>query len=138
MVPSAEDGLRAALGDAHRQYTRHVNFREDWRGHLWQERFHSFVMDETYLLATVRYVERNPVAANLCHRPEDWQWSSASAHLSGIDDELVKVAPMLSRIEDWRRYLSEGEAHAVDNSVLQKHSRTGRPLGSTRFVSKLE
>jgi hypothetical protein len=66
MAPRCEDGLRAALSEAHRRYTRHVNFRQGWRGHLWQERFHSFVMDAQYLLATVRYVERNPVAAQLC------------------------------------------------------------------------
>ena len=42
MVPKNEDGLRATLGEAHRGYTRYVNFREQWRGHLWQERFHSF------------------------------------------------------------------------------------------------
>lgn len=67
MIPSHEDGLRAVLGEVHRRYTRHVNFRKGWRGHLWKERFHSFVMDEEYLLATVRYVERNPlVAAPLC------------------------------------------------------------------------
>ena len=46
MVPSEEDGLRATLGEVHRRYTRYVNFRKGWRGHLWQERFHSFVMDE--------------------------------------------------------------------------------------------
>jgi putative transposase len=66
MVPNTEDGLRATLGEAHRHYTRHINYRQGWRGHLWQERFHSFLMDEDYLLATVRYVERNPVAAGLC------------------------------------------------------------------------
>jgi putative transposase len=58
---------------------------------LWQERFHSFVMDEHYLLATVRYVELNPVRANLCHSPEDWPWSSAKAHIQGIDDDIVTV-----------------------------------------------
>ena len=34
-VPSDEDGLRHAIGEAHRRYTRHVNFRQGWRGHLW-------------------------------------------------------------------------------------------------------
>ena len=53
------------LGEAHRRYTRQVNLRNYWRGHLWQERFHSFPMDEAYLMAAVRYVERNPVAAGL-------------------------------------------------------------------------
>src|ERR1700709_2669253 len=34
LVPSDPDGLRAALGEAHRRYTRHVNLREGCRGYL--------------------------------------------------------------------------------------------------------
>jgi REP element-mobilizing transposase RayT len=45
-VPKSQDGLRRAIGEAHRRYTRRVNFRERWRGHLWQGRFASFVMEE--------------------------------------------------------------------------------------------
>ncbi len=83
LVPSTQDGLRSALGEAHRQYTRHINFREGCRGHLWQERFHSFAMDERYLLSAVRYVELNLVHAGMAKRPEDYPWSSARAHLEG-------------------------------------------------------
>ena len=71
MVRSHLDGLCAALGEAHRRYTRAVNFHERWRGHLRQERFHSFPMDEAYLLAAVRYAGQNPVAARLCQRAQD-------------------------------------------------------------------
>ena len=35
-VPGSEQGLRRAVGEAHRRYTRRVNFREKWRGYLWQ------------------------------------------------------------------------------------------------------
>jgi putative transposase len=38
VVPESEEGLYRAIGEAHRRYTRHVNFREGWRGHLWQGR----------------------------------------------------------------------------------------------------
>jgi len=79
MVPHQEDGLRSAPGECHRRYTRHIHFREGWRVHLWQERFHSFVMDKEYLLVTVQYVERNPASAGLCKYPEQWRWSSARA-----------------------------------------------------------
>jgi putative transposase len=135
MVPSEEDGLRAALGEAHRRYTRHVYFRQGWRGHLWQERFHSFVMDEHYLLATVRYVERNPVVARLCRHPVDWKWSSAYAHLMAQDDGLVLVKSMLERVDDWGAYLSS--AHDEETQVIQQHTRTGRPLGDNGFVQHL-
>ena len=47
VVPEAADRLRRAIGEAHRRYTRPINFREGWCGHLWQERFASFPMDET-------------------------------------------------------------------------------------------
>ena len=137
MVPSHEDGLRAALGEAHRRYTLAINQRYDWRGHLWQERFHSFPMDEAYLLAAVRYVERNPVAAGLCHRAEEWPWSSAQAHLQGRDDELVETKPMLSRIGNWAAYLASDTVDDADDR-LAEHARTGRPLGDEQFITTLE
>ena len=62
-VPDREESLARAIGEAHRRYTRRINFREGWRGHLWQERFASFPMDEKYLLAAACYVEMNPVQA---------------------------------------------------------------------------
>ena len=97
-TPKTEDGFRRAIGDAHRRYTRRVNFREGWRGHLWQGRFASFVMDEPYLLAAARYVELNPVRADLTLDAADWPWSGAKAPHSGCDDRLVRVAPMLAMI----------------------------------------
>lgn len=136
MVPTHEEGLRAAIGEAHRRYTRHVNFRNGWRGHLWQERFHSFVMDERYLLATVRYVERNPVKASLCRHPAEWRWSSAPAHLVGRDDRLVRVRPMLDRVGDWSSYLASERME--DAELIGQHTRIGRPLGSRDFVQQLE
>ena len=94
-VPHTEEGLSRAIGEAHRRYTRRINFRENWRGHLWQERLASFPMDEQYLLAIARYVEMNPVAAKLVQDPGDYRWSSAHAHLVGQDDDLVRVLPLL-------------------------------------------
>ena len=41
VVPQSAESLRRAIGEAHRRYTRWINFREGWRGHLWQGRFAS-------------------------------------------------------------------------------------------------
>lgn len=136
-VPRAGDSLARLFSTAHRQYTRHINFREGWRGHLWQERFHSFVMDERHLIAAVRYVEMNPVRASLCRRPEDWAWSSARAHLTGHDDALVSVAPMLARIGSWSDYLT-GDSNQESVDAIRLHTRTGRPAGEEAFLVKLE
>ncbi len=136
LVPSTEDGLRAALAETHRRYTRRVNSREGWQGHLWQDRFASFPLDDAHLWAAVRYVERNPVRAKLVSQPEAWRWSSARAHLAGEDDGLVTVAPLLERFEDWSAYLAASEDGDVE--PLRQHARTGRPLGDAGFVAKLE
>ena len=137
LVPRDADGLRAALGEAHRRYTRRINAREGWRGHLWQERFHSFPMDEQHLMAAARYVELNPVRARLVKRPRAWRWSSARAHLAGEDDRLVQAGPLLERIPDWAAFLAGG-MEEDDLEQIRKHSRTGRPLGSERFIARLE
>ncbi len=114
-----------------------INFREGWRGHLWQERFHSFVMDEPHLIAASRYVERNPVRAWLCARPEDWPWSSAKPHLAGVGDELVSVHPLLELISDWDRFIGDPDASDIGDR-LRTHASTGRPLGPDSFVEDLE
>ena len=49
----------------------------------------------THLIRAVRYVGLNPVGARLVSRPEEWKWSSVRAHLSGVDDALVTVRPVL-------------------------------------------
>jgi putative transposase len=137
VTPKTEDGLRKFLGEAHRRYTRRINFREGWRGYLWQGRFHSFVMDEHYLLAVVRYVELNPVRAGLCDTTSGWRWSSVHAHLSGEDDDLVTVKPMLDRINNWSDYLGE-KMDAEKWERIRKHGNTGRPLGDDDFIDVIE
>ncbi len=135
-VPTTHDSLARAIGEAHRRYTRRINFRENWRGHLWQERFASFPLDENYLLATARYIEMNPVAAGMVAHPGDYPWSSAKAHLAGEDDQLVKGSPLLTMIDNWRDFLSLSKEEEL--KVLKRHERTGRPLGSELFIDHLE
>jgi len=127
-VPESADGLRRAIGEAHRRYTRQINFREKWKGHLWQGRFSSFLMDEEYLLAATRYVELNPVRAGLVSTHEEYRWSSARAHMNGKDDALVTVKPLLESVGGWKQFLC-GDVSNEEYELLQRYERTGRPLG---------
>jgi putative transposase len=137
VVPSTEEGLRSAVGEAHRRYSRGINFREGWRGHLWQGRFASYPLDEPYLLCATRYVELNPVRAGLVQSPGAYPWSSAAAHLTGRDDTLVRVAPLLDLVGDWVGFLSTG-CSDTEAAALSSHERTGRPLGDDHFLTELE
>src|SRR3990172_7684239 len=135
-VPPSEDGLRRAI-EAHRRYTRRVNFREGWRGHLWQGRFASCPLDEPYLLAAARYIEQNPVRAGLAVRPWEYPWSSAAAHVAGEDDALITVAPLLALVGNWTDFLATG-APEDEVKELRRHERSGRPLGREPFVAAVE
>ena len=138
VVPPNEESLALAIGKAHLSYSRRINFREGWRGHLWQGRFASYVMDEHYLFACARYIEMNPVRAKLVNHPAEWRWSSARAHLHGAADEIVNVGPLLSLVStEWGDFLNEAISPA-DIAVLRKHERTGRPLGGPAFVDEVE
>jgi putative transposase len=137
VVPEYKDSLARLFRFVHRHYSRRINFRENWKGHLWQERFHSFVMDERYLLATVRYAELNPVRARLCAAPTDWPWSSARAHYAACDDAVVSVQPMLERVADWEAYLLL-EHREEETDSIRRHAGTGRPAGDEHFVAQLE
>jgi REP-associated tyrosine transposase len=136
-VPQSADGLRLAIGEVHRRYTRMINFREGWRGHLWQGRFASFVLDEPYLLTAARYVELNPVRAGMVNAPTRYRWSSAAAHARGRDDLLVKVGPLLELAPNWRAFLAR-VIREEDIKLLRAHQNTGRPLGEEAFLATLE
>ncbi len=138
IVPSDADGLRRTFADAHRRYTGYINARMRVTGHLWQGRFGSVVMDEEHLAHAVRYVSLNPVRAGLVKRAEEWPWSSAASHLSGRDNELVHVAPVLERYGDFASFLDQGDNDSGAFRVLRQSETTGRPLGSAKWVERLE
>ena len=111
------------------------------RGHLWQGRFASFVMDEPQLPAAARYVERNPVKARLAPRAGDWPWSSAGPHVAGWRDGMVYVDRLTDRINGracaWEQHLRQPDEENLARRV-RRHESTGRPLGDKPFVRRLE
>ena len=143
LVPRRAEDLAAALGEAHRLYTRRVNFREGWRGYLFQGRFASYPMDDAHLMAAVRYVENNPVAAGLVERAEQWRWSSARSHVEGrrlAGDPLTDVDALGAHVPNWRAMLDqELEAGALPvTEAIETKLRTGRPLAAETWVDAME
>ena len=142
LVPSTVEGLAQAVAEVHRRYTRMINFREGWRGHLWQGRFASFVMSEKHLIGAVRYVERNPVKAELVERAEDWLWSSAAVHC-GTDGDSQTVAEcgwLIDRTAGMTSAWSEHLARQDDaelTALIRQGESTGRPLGDEEFIKQI-
>ena len=139
-TPLGEDSLAKAIGRTHFRYTQWINRLHGRSGHLWQNRFHSCLLDERHAVAAVRYVERNPVRAKLVRAPWRYGWSSAGAHVGQRDAAgLLDLDAWTARWsgEEWREMLREPEDEGFVMSLRLSTSR-GRPLGSDVFVSKLE
>jgi putative transposase len=136
-VPDNEYGLAKAIGETHRKYTRMINFREKWRGYLWQGRFGSYVLDEQYLLAATRYILFNPVAAGIVKNPLDYKWSSARHHLKIECNPLIKDDLINGVITNWDAFIRQ-ETNENKVMALRLHERTGRPLGDKNFIDRVE
>jgi putative transposase len=96
------------------------------------------VEEEPYLWAVIRYIEQNPVRAKLVKKAEDYQWSSARAHILGIRDDILSKESWFDEeeIKTYREFLSEDDKEI--NAAIRRATSTGRPLGSERFIKKLE
>jgi putative transposase len=136
-VPSSAESLALAIGWAHHRYTRQVNFREGWRGFLWQGRFYSCPCDLAHAERALRYLELNPVRAGLVQTAEEWRWSSAAGHVSGKPDGLTVPVPFIDDGAAWGELLRRGTP-VEELQSLRTNTRTGRPLGSPRFVERAE
>ena len=129
--------MRRALAPVHRRYAGIIHQRRKRTGHFWQGRFGAVAMDETYLAAALRYVHLNPVRARLVTRAIDWKWSSTRAHLRGKDDGLTATAPVRKLVGDVAGLLA-GTPEDDLFDVLRGSESIGRPLGSDRFLARLE
>ncbi len=136
-IPEKKDSLAKAIGEAHRRYTRMINFRENVRGFLFQGRFSSCpVSTDRYLLASVRYIEQNPVKAKLVKFPWNYKWSSAGFHCGEVSSGLlINDSSLFSDITDWRKFLSTDSALSLQ---LEEKIRTGRPFGPDKFYTIVE
>lgn len=136
LVPPTVKSLRQAVSETHRRYTTRINQREGWTGHLWQGRFFSYPMDQSYLLHAVRYIELNPVRAGLSVRPEDYLWCSARARILGKKDRLITTTVF----DDVRTRALLASATVADEEAdrFRAHERSGLPLGSSEFIQDLE
>ena len=136
-IPGKKGNLAKAIGETHRSYTRYINFRENWRGYLWQGRFSSYILDEKYLLSAVRYILNNPVKAKLVKNAWQYAWSSAREHIKGKGNKLVEDSLLKGLVDNWKDFLST-DLNREEMGRLQTHERTGRPLGSEEFIGQLE
>lgn len=107
------------------------------QGHLYQSRYRSFpVSTDAYLLAVCRYIERNPVEANLVTDAADWPWSSfaerAAPELCRRNGIALEPLP-IDCPADWAGFVSQRGIAAVQKQWKASVAH-GIPFGSAAWV----
>ena len=113
----------------------HAHYGTGGTGHLYQGRFKSFpVQDDEHLLTVMRYVERNPVRANLIDKAEEWKWSSAWARRQKPEERTwlaIPPSPPLPR--QWRAWVNKPQTEA-EVEALRNCIRRGCPFGNDAWA----
>jgi putative transposase len=140
-VPSSESSLALAVGRTNFVYSQYVNKLHGRTGHVWQNRFYSCAMDDAHAMNALCYIELNPVRAGMVKKAWDFQWSSAATHCS-----IAPHNPLLHSAEPspsvspkhWQETLKIIAKDKASMDTIRRNTHTGRPLGSDRFISKIE
>jgi putative transposase len=145
-TPADAVGLAQMMQKLGRFYVPWFNQKYQRSGGLFEGRFRtSLVEAKPYLLACSRYIELNPVRAQLAATPLDYSWSSYAHHAGVRHDATVsdhslywalgntpfqREAAYIALVEQG---LGNDELERI-NSALRK----GQPLGSDAFKAELE
>ena len=137
-LPESQSGLSRCMHAVHGTYSCYFNRKYQLVGHLWQERFYACILEGTHLWNAVRYVEQNPLRAQIVQEAADYPWSSAAAHCGLRRDPILDPNfPPEGLIADWRVWLLTG---LTDEVLQQIRTSTwkGVPCGSRAFLKELE
>ncbi len=141
-----KDGISRMMQYLGRHYVPYVNHTYGTGGSIWEGRYKaSLIHDEEYLLTCMRYIELNPVRANMVRSPAHYRWSSYRHNGQGKEDTLVTYHAIYKALRKTRASRQEAykalfKAH-LDEGVLDEIRsawQTGTPLGNDDFRQKVE
>jgi putative transposase len=101
-------------------------------GHIWQGRYKAFpIQQDGHLLSVLRYVERNPVRANLVARAENWKWSSLSRNYGWALCQPKTESPVTKPV-NWLELVNQPQTSA-ELAALRHCSFKNAPFGSENW-----
>ena len=138
VIPPRQESLSKVFNTVHMRYAHYINRLRGMKGHLWQGRFYSCILDEAHVYRAIRYVETNPVRAKIVTEAKEYEWSSAREHLGLITQGVIKISTENAMINKykWEHYLRE-EDFEMKRDIEEKTSR-GLVVGNEAFVKMLE
>ena len=145
LTPERADGPSRLMQRVAQRYVQYVNRTYQRTGTLWEGRFRSCLVDaEAYLLACQRYIELNPVRAQMVAHPGDYPWSSYRENAQGEGDGIVSphaCYQALGRDEgerqgNYRALFGDHLERGLLDAIRQA-THGGYCLGSDRFKQEV-
>ena len=145
--PQVTENLAKYIKLIAQKYTQYINKIYKRTGALWEGRFKSsLVSKDNYLLACSRYIEMNPVRANIVKDPKDYRWSSYRYKIGQKEGEtFLDLDPLYmdlgrDKIER-QRYYQEWFKKSIPTQewdLIRKTINKNGIFGSTQFKEKME
>ncbi len=145
-TPDHAHGLSKMMHLIGLRYARYINSTHQRTGTLWEGRYKASPIDtEAYLLTCYRYVELNPVRANMVNNPGAYRWSSYAHHARGKRDLLIRDHDLYLALgkttqQRYRAYCALFENGLSDETLdsIRDATNGGWKLGSNRFGKEIE
>ena len=146
VTPQTKDGTSNLMQALGRRYVRYFNYAYKRTGTLWEGRFKTCAVDEeNYLLVCQRYIELNPVRANMVDHPGDYRWSSYRANGQGEAARLwtphrIYCELGANVLECAKAYRELFRGHLDENLLRQirRATQQGMVLGNDQFREEIE
>lgn len=145
MTPSTHGGVSKLMQSVGRRYVPYFNREYRRSGTLWEGRFKAcLVQSERYLLECYRYIELNPVRADMVETPGEYKWSSYQANALGVATKLVTPhseylalgVTLEERLTNYRS-LFVGQINPVLLKQIRLSTRKGLVIGSQSFAVQI-
>lgn len=146
LTPSEDNTVSLLMQYLGRYYVRRFNFVYKRTGTLWEGRYKSSLVDhDRYVLACYRYIEMNPVEANMVVAPGDYRWSSYHANARGVESSLLTPHPSYlglgqtesSRMLAYQKLFEKRDIGLLDSDI-RYGIRKGLAVGSAKFKAEIE
>jgi len=146
VTPFTDHGVSHMMQDLGRKYVQYINHSYKRSGTLWEGRYKSSLVDtEAYLLTCMRYIELNPVRANMVLHPAEYKWSSYQHNAQGITSSIISSHPhymsLGANTEERLHAYRELFRHHMDNNILhdiREALNQELVLGRDDFKDKIE
>ena len=146
MSSKDKSGISHVMQYVGRFYVPYINHKYQLSGSIWEGRFKSNLIEsERYLLTCMRYIEENPVRANMVNHPKDYLFSSYACNALGQENVIVSEHEVFSRLSDdkikrhkFYQQLFNSSLQEGDMNQIRLGYQSGTPIGSKSFNEKIE